>query len=69
MKKEGIMDKGKKRVAIDQDGRSVEGFIASEKLSMVGLLKIKLDDGPTVVRSKDRVTALDEEARAFLKGE
>jgi hypothetical protein len=55
-----------KRVSTDQDARRVEGVIVSEKLSGTGLMKISLDGGPTIVRHKNRVTPLDDEARAFL---
>lgn len=56
-----------KRVATDSDARRVEGVIVSERLSGTGLLKIKLDSGQTVVRHRDRLTALDDEARKFLR--
>ena len=56
-----------KRVATDMDARRVEGVIVSERLSGTGLLKIKLDSGQTVVRHRDRLTALDDEARKFIR--
>jgi hypothetical protein len=55
-----------KRVEVDQDARRVAGVIASEKLTSTGLMKVKLDGGPTVIRHKNRVTPLDDEAREFL---
>jgi hypothetical protein len=55
-----------KKVSTDQDGRRVEGVIVSEKLSNTGLLKVRLDDGPTIVRHKNRVSALNDAACSFL---
>ena len=60
------MEKTGKRVQVDQDARRVEGTIVSEKLTSTGLMKVKLDLGPTVIRHKNRVTPLDDEARSFL---
>jgi hypothetical protein len=60
------MEKTGKRVEVDMDARRVPGVIVSERLSDTGLMKISLDGGPTVVRHKNRVRPLDEEARAFL---
>jgi len=57
-----------KRVSTDQDARRVEGVIISETLSSTGLLKIKLDEGPTIVRHKKRVSALNDAASDFLRG-
>lgn len=60
------MEKTGKRVQVDQDARRVEGTIISESLSSTGLMKVKLDSGPAIIRHKNRVTPLDDEARAFL---
>lgn len=55
-----------RRVSTDQDGARVEGVVLSGTLSSTGLLKIKLKDGPTIVRHKNRVAALNDAARTFL---
>lgn len=68
MNEEGKMGTEDKRVSTDQDARRVEGVIVSETSSSTGLLKIKLDDGPTIVRHRKRVSALNDAARVFLDG-
>ena len=54
------------RVRTDVDARKVDGTITSAQLSSTKLMKIKLDDGPTIVRHVDRVEALNTAAIRFL---
>ena len=54
------------RVRTDVDARKVDGTVTSTQLSSTKLMKIKLDDGPTIVRHADRVEALNEAATRFL---
>ena len=61
-----MSEEQERRVSTDQDGKRVDGVVLSETLSSTGLLKIKLDDGPTIVRHKNRVSALNDAARSFL---
>ena len=57
------------RVRTDVDARKVDGTVTSTQLSSTKLMKIKLDDGPTIVRHADRVEALNEAATRFWDDE
>jgi hypothetical protein len=61
------MDTESPRVSIDIDARVHEGTIISTKLSGTKLMKIKVDNGPTIVRHADRVAPLNDAAKKFLR--
>lgn len=61
-----ISQEEKGRVSTDTDAQRVEGEIVSTTLSSTKLLKIKLDNGPTIVRHADRVAPLNDAAKKFL---
>lgn len=54
------------RVETFYDDRQVEGTVIAGPTD-TGLYRVRLDDGRTVIRHRDRLKSLDEEARQLLR--